>query len=377
MIASDAGQNASSRLQASLDSQSTDMIGSYFDQARQAVVLVVDASRFPSALLRNAIDEAGKILPIVVRVSCRTNDDLRRDRSDLDRHMTDPADNVRRAIDRLPDRLKRLTIQLDYPRARYVVSVPNGAGTVAAVISESMAGRVDVRSDIEVGPGSRTSDASPHYGGARIQFQNAYTAGGCSTSFPIVSGGHWYMATAYHCGFGYSTTTFASGPNSYGVQGPAASGYDTTLIGSSSQTYARLIYADPCCPAVREITGSISPWVGQSVCTNGSYTTMRCGVTVNSLHSATVCGPAPWGLWCTLAINRANRPGVLIFQQGDSGGGLVQRSTSTCCAFAVGVQSGADYNLSSSTADNVAFAGINDVLATLGGSVPSSGGPGN
>ena len=147
LIASDVGQNASRRLQASLDSQSTDMIGSYFDQARQAVVLVVDASRAPSAVLRNAIEEAGKILPIVVRVSCRTNDDLKRDRSDLDRHVTDPADSVRRAIDRLPDRLKRLTIQLDYARARWVVSVPNGAGAVAAVISESMAGRVDFRSD--------------------------------------------------------------------------------------------------------------------------------------------------------------------------------------------------------------------------------------
>ncbi|MGH8874836.1 MAG: hypothetical protein ACRDVM_06235 [Acidimicrobiia bacterium] len=171
------------------------------------------------------------------------------------------------------------------------------------------------------GPLSRLADGSPHYGGAWIKGDG--TLGACTSGFAVDKDGGRWMVTAAHCNNLHKLNLrWESGNNLYyGITKVHNMEADAELIGSSVETYARIIHVDPCCPSTRLVTAKGDGLVGASVCTSGATTRALCGFEVTHYQSWPIC----YSGYC-YRQSRAVRPDGKLTEQGDSGGPVYQRN---------------------------------------------------
>ena len=161
-----------------------------------------------------------------------------------------------------------------------------------------------------------------HWGGARISSASK----NCTAGFSVVrrSNKTRGSVTAGHCG-GVGTV-WRSGKNYYGTTTVRTNypDYDQSLMAGSS--YGAKIWTDgPGDSAdTRTVKGGGDPAVGATVCQSGSFSTSVCGITVRST-SAKYCDADG----CTTYVIRATRGGKTAIVNGDSGGPLYSRPTST------------------------------------------------
>ncbi len=153
--------------------------------------------------------------------------------------------------------------------------------------------------------GTRTSDSTPHYGGARINSN-------CSTGFTTKFNDNVRrMLTAAHCGALNSVATSGLhyvGTMTYRLPFPA---YDVAWLASS--TYTGVVYGGGSTGTAMLVGGSVgNPGMGGNYCASGAFGYEHCGMGVTSL-SATFCDSGG----CTPSLVTTNNTGVI---PGDSGG---------------------------------------------------------
>jgi hypothetical protein len=223
---------------------------------------------------------------------------------------------------------------------------------------------------VAVSRATRTSDSSPHFGGSRLHLQN-YSSG-CTSGVVLVRAGVRHMITAGHC-YGANASVY-SGTYYYGlINIRRFPNPDLELIngnagrsGQGSQFYTNAVHADPSAPSLRTVSTRWKTQVGHHICTGGSYSKERCGARVNTT-SASFCDADG----CTYHLARAQNPGVLTAQLGDSGGPVYQKPNASGLAFQ-GIVVATSLNLSSTSGDTVWFHTLDTVESSLGGKVLTS-----
>lgn len=163
---------------------------------------------------------------------------------------------------------------------------------------------------------TRSNDAPPHWGGAKIQSGSA----GCSSAFIVKNRvGTRFAVTAAHCGG--LNSVWRSGRYTVGkmTQRAPFPSYDMALL--SGQRYGSYVWMGNSSGTGTPTGSAANPVVGVTYCTSGTTTNEKCGKKVNSL-SATFCDPAG----CTHAL--ASYVGGRSTAGGDSGGPLVLKSGS-------------------------------------------------
>jgi hypothetical protein len=223
---------------------------------------------------------------------------------------------------------------------------------------------------VAVSRAGRGDDGSPHFGGARIHLPN-HTAG-CSSGVVLIRARVRHMITAGHC---YSAgANIYSGPRYYGlINIKRFPNPDLALIngnagssGQGSQGYTNLAFTDPGGPPIRTVSSRWRTVVGHIVCTGGGYSRERCGARVNTTN-ATFCDSRG----CTRRLARAQNPGQLTAQLGDSGGPVYQKRGRSGLAFQ-GIIVATSLNLGDSSGDTVWFHTVGTIESALGGRVVTS-----
>jgi hypothetical protein len=229
-------------------------------------------------------------------------------------------------------------------------------------VGEALARQLGEAVRIEYGQPSRRGrldDGEPHWGGAGIgPFANGND---CSSGFTVrLSNGTLGSVTAGHC---YNNgQNLWSGPQYYGLTA-AESGYptwDQIRIDPNGETFARSIHSDPCCPSSRTVTSRSNPAVSELVCVSGMVTRAVCGLQVTST-SASLCDADG----CTTDLIRAEKPGSVVGQGGDSGAPMYTRPT-TSTASIKGMEIGG------TAADNVYAEKVTGIESHLGVTVVTS-----
>jgi hypothetical protein len=213
----------------------------------------------------------------------------------------------------------------------------------------------------------RTADNSPHYGASRLHLHNY--SDGCSSGVALIRAGVRHMITAGHC---YATNTNVYSGQYYAglVNVRRFPNPDLELIngnpgssGQGTQSYTHYMYTDPSSPGVRAVVTRWPTSIGHYICTGGSYSQERCGARVSSII-ASFCDADG----CTYNLARAQSPGQLVAQLGDSGGPVYQKPGASGIAFQ-GIIVATSLNLSSTSGDTVWFHTIGTIEAALGGFV--------
>lgn len=124
---------------------------------------------------------------------------------------------------------------------------------------------------------NRQDDIPPYWGGARW----SSPSGGCSTAFAVRVGTASAMLTAGHCGAN-GQNGFDGGGDFMGVLSNKNATRDIMLIRTSSagRTYTGGLFAATSIP----VKGAQRSYVGNYVCTSGSYTGMHCPIRVNKVN---------------------------------------------------------------------------------------------
>ncbi|MBK7820041.1 MAG: hypothetical protein IPJ61_02935 [Tessaracoccus sp.] len=165
---------------------------------------------------------------------------------------------------------------------------------------------------------SRSSDTSPHWGGAKIVKS---TGGGpCSTGFAVKnSAGTKFMLTAAHCGA--LNTVWKSGSYTVGkiVKRAPYPTFDLALIGEKS--YGTYIYMGGSTGSGTATGAAANPALYTKYCTSGSSSYENCDMDTLSL-TGVLC--APDGCTSGLAV----LVGISPVRPGDSGGPLVLKGAS-------------------------------------------------
>ncbi|MBW9214791.1 S1 family peptidase [Mumia sp. zg.B53] len=194
----------------------------------------------------------------------------------------------------------------------------------AAPVEGVDAGAVVVRYTGSAARASRTSDTSPHWGGARITSPSKV----CSSGFTVrsKSSSTRYSVTAGHCGA--NGTSWYSGSYYFGQIAGRSNypAYDQARLAGS--TYTNSIYTDGLDNFnVRTVTGANDGAVGDNVCASGAVTKSVCGIEIKSL-SASYCDDPAKPATCSTYLMRGRRSDDrVIARLGDSGGPVYQRNT--------------------------------------------------
>lgn len=152
------------------------------------------------------------------------------------------------------------------------------ASAVAGQVAASVGLPVEARVVAEAPEFStRTNDASPYYGGARLNYPDGY----CSAGLPIRTGGVTRLLTAGHCTYGVFTNNGAQVGAMYTTSYPSNADIygDFQLLGSSTYNYgSRVFNGDMSSNSSLEITGGFwgNGTVGQGICTSGATTAQIC-----------------------------------------------------------------------------------------------------
>ncbi|MDZ5444384.1 hypothetical protein U2F26_16815 [Micromonospora sp. 4G57] len=204
---------------------------------------------------------------------------------------------------------------------------------------------------------TRLLDVTPYYSGNRIY--RTYTQNGqnwvtqCTTAFVVASGSTRQMATAGHCGptgsvwnQGYldtsTNTLYRTG--TMGTVGRVEWGnnrMDAEVIGGGSY-WAGAVYTGPYNSSYAYgVAGSTSLAVGQSVCSDGSFTGENCGVRVSAINACLDLNDNGTIVHvCNQAMADATGPNYLIVQHGDSGGPVYKLASNPNYTLAAGIISG-------------------------------------
>jgi hypothetical protein len=250
-----------------------------------------------------------------------------------------------------------------------VVETASTTGDFADALRQTYRSAVEVR-ELAISRAGRNDDANPHFGGARLHLQN-YTQG-CSSGVVLVRAGVRHMVTTGHCYL--VNANVYSGPHYYGlVNIRRFPDPDLELIngnagssGQGTQTYLNSAYTNPGTPGLRTVSTRWTTVVGHYICTGGSYSLERCGARVNTT-SASFCDTDG----CTHNLARAQNPGKLTSQLGDSGGPVYQKPTANGLAFQ-GIIVATSLNLSNTSGDTVWFHTLSTIESSLGGTVLTS-----
>jgi hypothetical protein len=287
-----------------LDSLREGIIGRTVDHRTKEIVVVIDSSRHDRVTLgrdlsRVADRARGTTAGPKVRVQagCSSAAAL------LDAHR------ILTARDWHPQAARATySSYLDPADSRFHIEVDKAYPDVA----DALRARLGDRGEVVLGSPSRFSrsnDASPHKGGASVS--------GCTSGFAVRRGSDGTRAsvTAGHCFVNY--TDVYSGSAYYGqttgrTDYPA---YDMTMIFASNQWYTNVLYVDPCCPNLRNVTGAGNPSVNSLVCVSGAVSLAKCSIRVLN-----------WSGWfcdtdgCTSGLITGRRDnGTAVGQVGDSG----------------------------------------------------------
>ncbi|MGH1490959.1 MAG: hypothetical protein ACRBK7_16460 [Acidimicrobiales bacterium] len=207
------------------------------------------------------------------------------------------------------------TLRTDAATGQVVLGLEAGHASLESELAEKYGDALRIEL-FEGGRYGRLNDGSPHYGGARI----GASGNGCSSGFAMDRDGGRWMSTAGHCSTGNNKSMYSGSTNTYyGItKHRSFPNPDVQLIGSGGEQYSRVIHVDPCSPCTRLVTSKGGNWIGQSVCSSGSYTKAKCGGSVVDLDFD-LCDSAG----CTHNLITAERSGG-IAQPGDSGGPMYQ-----------------------------------------------------
>jgi hypothetical protein len=181
---------------------------------------------------------------------------------------------------------------------------------------------------------ARLSDASPHYGAARIRT----AVGSCTSGFVVANGTGRWATTASHCFDEWTPNgngiNVASDFHNYGRSTAfSANDPDVAMIGTNTETYTNYIYTDPGTPSTRPVTGKHRT-PPASYCLSGSFTRSVCGAVLIDA-SDELCGSTPttWGsvtrCYNNLVYVEHPTASVVIAQGGDSGGPAYGRPNAT------------------------------------------------
>ncbi|MFG1661394.1 hypothetical protein ACGFIY_33355 [Micromonospora chersina] len=221
------------------------------------------------------------------------------------------------------------------PDGRVNLMFDEADADVATALKERLGERLVLRAgDSRLFSGGRTSDNTPHFGGAQVAPELA--GGKCSTSFSIVLPDATRASlTAGHCFNGFFGLT--SGAFNYGFTDPSAATlgefpiYDMIAIRPlPGHTFTNRIYTDPGSPITRTVIGARTPLVGEQVCTSGAVTKAKCDATVLSTEGIFCQQQSPQG--CASETNDLlvfAKPGTVMAFLGDSGGPVYTRSGSS------------------------------------------------
>ncbi|GGP78320.1 hypothetical protein [Saccharothrix coeruleofusca] len=221
---------------------------------------------------------------------------------------------------------------------------PDGGGTRVRVMLDASAdpaaadrlqralGEVVVveRTGLTAFSGSRTNDASPHYGGAAVGFSSIPT---CTTGFSVrFPDGTRGSVTASHC-FN-SDEALLSGSQFYGVvrQIEGFPSFDVVAVDNAgtAETYTNVLHVDPCCPSARSVIGDADPVKNAKVCASGRVTLAKCNINVDETATS-FCPPEFPG--CVPDVMQLSKTvggsKVVIGAKGDSGGVVYTQSGAT------------------------------------------------
>ncbi|MDI1463268.1 S1 family peptidase [Catellatospora sp. KI3] len=163
----------------------------------------------------------------------------------------------------------------------------------------------------------RQNDVSPYWGGAR--WTNLSTGGGCSTGFSVNWAGAPRMLTAGHCGSNGNTVRIGNATQPNTTITADVNARDTQLLNRPvNRTFAGRIYTGAwnSSSSIR-VGGSAVDYVGNWICTGGSYSGEHCNAKVYAVNTS-VLGMAPM----TYAAKVPGVPaaGNCVAAPGDSGG---------------------------------------------------------
>jgi len=170
------------------------------------------------------------------------------------------------------------------PSLGQVVIEASDPPDVFAAVVDKYPGKVIYREGVGGGRDSRSSDASPHKGGAKIV--HVPTGTNCTSGFTVKTFGIVRMVTAGHCYANLNMPIVSPGNGSSFGQVVARAPFparDLELLGGA--TYIGRIYVGDLTGAVVNVIGAGNPVVGaQGYCVSGSWTAEHCGQTVTSLN---------------------------------------------------------------------------------------------
>jgi hypothetical protein len=225
-------------------------------------------------------------------------------------------------------------------RVGYAFAVAEGGTRVRVMIDDVAAARdllsefgnvVSVeKAGVAAFSGSRTNDASPHYGGAAVGFSSIPT---CSTGFSVAfPDGTRGSVTAAHCF--QSGEALLSGSQFYGVVRDIEDfpNFDVVAIdnGGTTENYTNVLHVDPCCPSARSVVGAADPVQNASVCASGRVTLAKCNVNVDNPSGAFCPAEFPACVPDVLVMSKTvNGSKVVIGAKGDSGGTIYTQSGAT------------------------------------------------
>ena len=195
---------------------------------------------------------------------------------------------------------------------------------------------------------SRNDDWAPYWGGARW---GPYTSGqGCSTGFAIWVGGATKMLSAGHCGANGQTAYDGGGQVMGSIAGDNNS-YDTLYINASS---AGRIYDGGVGSGEfsKPVTGASRSYVGDWLCTSGSYSGARCGIRVTATNVTINVGYYIYGQVRAEQVDHTNAVG-----NGDSGGPVFSLSADPNRVIAKGIISAGDMGSAPATCTGVPAGG--------------------
>ncbi|HEX9766284.1 MAG TPA: hypothetical protein VGA36_05940 [Nitriliruptorales bacterium] len=207
----------------------------------------------------------------------------------------------------------RVRLDRDDPTA------PTTAATLVSMFGDRIA--IEFTDMPEQLAGSRASDSSPHYGGARIV--SRISGGGCSSGYAADRDGGRWMTSAEHCGTPGKKDEFDSGPYYFGTKWHwRGYPYDMMLIGSGWQKYTRILHTNPSSPSTRLVTARRGNSVGTPVCTSGASMGNVCGSKVYETGVTEWLVVPETGGWRQYddLVYAKQTSGVNAAMKGDSGG---------------------------------------------------------
>jgi hypothetical protein len=267
-------QAAVRRISEVVDRHPGTLFGYYGDFLLQAVVVTVEPTESdPLRFLPELQEAAGSAVTVILRPACRTRAELKVIEEAL---LTRDWFSSRASLN--------WGFYVDASNSRIVVNLPGEATAEAASLTARFGEAIEIRAG---GPEftGRMDDGSPHYGGAAI---GGYNNSFCTAGFAMdLYGGRW-MVTAGHCTRGYDPLNWYSGPKYYGYERDEHEyydeGLDVMLLGSGSETYARIIHTDPPTGHTRTVTAKADPVILSTVCISGKISKAWCSIVVQSVH---------------------------------------------------------------------------------------------